>query len=410
MGADSMNDAGRIGFVIKGAYDATATYDFLDVVYYKSASYVAKKLTVGNVPQESNEYWQVLAKSDTLTNISDATVDFTIAQTRVNIQSGEDSKTLFGKIKRWFADLKDVAFTGKYSDLTGQPTSLKNPNALTFTGAVTGNYDGSAAKSVAIPSVGNGTLTIQKNGVNVQTFTANQSGNVTANITVPTNAAGVGAVATSKVLTTKEQINANTDTSNVAGATAVKTMVSEINSNLSNYIYPPLASGDADNIQTNFHKFVFNISNTPERFGFLDVSVFDGKWFTPSPEGVVCQRFTGWTGKERIRCFYNNIWSDWHQTANITDIENSKKWTQILSTQVNDTHEIPALSGAEVLLTYGYVYRIQNTLTIPMDVFSTANGEGGKILFSGLEIQVLDSTHISIGGLYENNTIRVFVR
>lgn len=37
-----------------------------------------------------------------------------------------------------------------------------------------------------IPTVNNGTLTIQKNGTNVQTFTANQSGNVTANIAVPT--------------------------------------------------------------------------------------------------------------------------------------------------------------------------------------------------------------------------------
>lgn len=37
-----------------------------------------------------------------------------------------------------------------------------------------------------IPTVNNGTLTIQKNGTDVQTFTANQSGNVTANITVPT--------------------------------------------------------------------------------------------------------------------------------------------------------------------------------------------------------------------------------
>lgn len=37
-----------------------------------------------------------------------------------------------------------------------------------------------------IPTVNNGTLTIQKNGTTVQTFSANQSGNVTANITVPT--------------------------------------------------------------------------------------------------------------------------------------------------------------------------------------------------------------------------------
>lgn len=37
-----------------------------------------------------------------------------------------------------------------------------------------------------IPTVNNGKLTIQRNGANVATFTANQSGNTTANITVPT--------------------------------------------------------------------------------------------------------------------------------------------------------------------------------------------------------------------------------
>lgn len=37
-----------------------------------------------------------------------------------------------------------------------------------------------------IPTVNNGTLTIKQNGTDVQTFSANQSGNVTANITVPT--------------------------------------------------------------------------------------------------------------------------------------------------------------------------------------------------------------------------------
>lgn len=45
---------------------------------------------------------------------------------------------------------------------------------------------GTLALTSQIPTVNNGTLTIQKNGTNVQTFTANQSGNVTANITVPT--------------------------------------------------------------------------------------------------------------------------------------------------------------------------------------------------------------------------------
>jgi hypothetical protein len=51
------------------------------------------------------------------------------------------------------------SFSGDYNDLTNKPT---------------------------IPTVNNATLTIQKNGTNVQTFTANASSNKTANITVPT--------------------------------------------------------------------------------------------------------------------------------------------------------------------------------------------------------------------------------
>lgn len=43
--------------------------------------------------------------------------------------------------------------------------------------------------SASQPTVNNGTLTIQKNGTTVNTFTANASENVTANITVPTTVA-----------------------------------------------------------------------------------------------------------------------------------------------------------------------------------------------------------------------------
>ena len=46
-------------------------------------------------------------------------------------------------------------FSGNYGDLTNKPTiptALPNPNAITFTGAVTGSYDGSAAMTVNIPS------------------------------------------------------------------------------------------------------------------------------------------------------------------------------------------------------------------------------------------------------------------
>ena len=48
----------------------------------------------------------------------DSTVTFTEAQTRTNIASGESLATMFGKIKKFFTDLKTVAFTGNISDLT----------------------------------------------------------------------------------------------------------------------------------------------------------------------------------------------------------------------------------------------------------------------------------------------------
>ena len=57
-----------------------------------------------------------------------------------------------------FPTLATVATSGSYSDLSNKPT---------------------------IPTVNNATLTIQKNGTTVKTFTANASSNVTANITVP---------------------------------------------------------------------------------------------------------------------------------------------------------------------------------------------------------------------------------
>ena len=51
----------------------------------------------------------------------------------------------------------EIKQNGEVHDLSAQidiPTTLPNPNALTFTGAVTGTYDGSAALSVEIPTGG----------------------------------------------------------------------------------------------------------------------------------------------------------------------------------------------------------------------------------------------------------------
>ena len=56
--------------------------------------------------------------------LSAKTIAFSEAATRTNIATTESLATLFGKVKKFFTDLKTVAFTGVYTDLTSIPTSF----------------------------------------------------------------------------------------------------------------------------------------------------------------------------------------------------------------------------------------------------------------------------------------------
>lgn len=92
------------------------------------------------------------------------------------------SPTLSSYIKNK-PNLATVATSGSYNDLINKPTI---PAAQV-------NSDWNANSGVAeilnkptIPTVNDATLTIQRNGTNVATFTANASSNVTADISVPT--------------------------------------------------------------------------------------------------------------------------------------------------------------------------------------------------------------------------------
>lgn len=57
-------------------------------------------------------------KLDQTGNGRDVTVTFAQAAHRENVSSGEKLSVLWGKVCRWFTDLKDVAFSGKAADLT----------------------------------------------------------------------------------------------------------------------------------------------------------------------------------------------------------------------------------------------------------------------------------------------------
>ena len=53
---------------------------------------------------------------------NDQTPTFTEASTRNNIASGEKLSVILGKIQKFFNDLKTVAFSGSYTDLSDKPT------------------------------------------------------------------------------------------------------------------------------------------------------------------------------------------------------------------------------------------------------------------------------------------------
>ena len=57
---------------------------------------------------------------------SDTTVAFSAAAERGNITTGEKVSALFSKIAKWLSDLKPVAFSGSYDDLSNKPTIPAN--------------------------------------------------------------------------------------------------------------------------------------------------------------------------------------------------------------------------------------------------------------------------------------------
>ena len=63
----------------------------------------------------SSALWQKVWAKDLYGNVSDATSSFSVAAGRSNIASGEKLSTLFGKIAKWFSDLKSLAFKDKVS-------------------------------------------------------------------------------------------------------------------------------------------------------------------------------------------------------------------------------------------------------------------------------------------------------
>lgn len=126
------------------------------------------------------------AKQDGLSQTQLAAVNSGVTEAKI---TGYDNHVADTDVHVTTAD--KAAWNGKQNALT--QTQIDNIAAVPdkadsadlATVATTGDY-GDLLNAPAIPTVNNATLTIQKNGTDVATFTANASSNVTANLAIPT--------------------------------------------------------------------------------------------------------------------------------------------------------------------------------------------------------------------------------
>lgn len=209
LGADDVNVLEDYpGLEWKGEYSSTATYVKGDIVYYENMLYVMVSASViGAIPGIDNDWIDFAKRSVTSSDVTNA-LGFTPADSTkvLPLSGGTLTGNLTGKyiIGTWlqatdaghlattptkipvFDDkgwiyyrtpaeiLKDIGASSGYTlteadktEIAGKvvadgteftlsdfPTALKNPKALTFTGAATGTYDGSEAMTVNIPAGG----------------------------------------------------------------------------------------------------------------------------------------------------------------------------------------------------------------------------------------------------------------
>ena len=163
--------------------------------------------------------------------------------------------------------LATVAKTGSYSDLKNKPT---------------------------IPSVGNGTLTIQKNGTSAGTFTANATTNKTINITVPTKVSEL----TDDVVKGKYLPLTGGDMSGKLTAPKIET-----GSGDTNYFQSRKFRGEGD-AATYYHAIDFGYKNHDR----VDFHEYGGIWnffkntSGKAGEGSLCGKITtnGWEGNAKL--------------------------------------------------------------------------------------------------------------
>lgn len=150
---------GKTGDVITepvvGVFEPNHYYLKNTMISYNDTLYYAKETFTSGSSFNANDWYSVEG--------SQITVDSALSTTSENpVQNKVITSALNNKVNS--SDLAEVATSGSFTDLVNVPP---------------------------FPTVNNATLTIQKNGTTVNTFTANSSTDKTANITVPTKTSDI---------------------------------------------------------------------------------------------------------------------------------------------------------------------------------------------------------------------------
>lgn len=156
---------GRVSISPRGTWTNGLHYYRLDVVNTTNSSYMCIQDNI-NIPLSNTSYWMIIGKegrdgrsiivlpngnfgnwdeatssyidsgvvASAIVDIDNSAPTFTQASIRANIESGESIQTIFGKIKKWFADFGSLAWknTVNYTtDIINLPSIPTNTSDLT---------------------------------------------------------------------------------------------------------------------------------------------------------------------------------------------------------------------------------------------------------------------------------------
>ena len=130
--------------------------------------------TAWNAKQDGLSQTQLAAVNSGVTEAKRTGYDNHVADTDVHVTTA-DKATWNGK--------QNALTQAQLDNIAAVPDKADSADLAAV--ATTGDY-GDLLNAPAIPTVNNASLTIQKNGADVATFTANASSNVTANLAIPT--------------------------------------------------------------------------------------------------------------------------------------------------------------------------------------------------------------------------------